>query len=312
MKVGGAEVWWRPPLKRRALGAALFIAVATGAAGAAEYGGWGTAVNAESLSGSSDMLNTDVNDGCPILNPYDNSLYMASARPGGQGGLDIWIAPWNGHGWGTPVNAGPTINTAADEFCPDPARGNKLFFVRRSGPGATDIFVSKHLPNSGFQTPQRLPTGDGAINSPAEEWSPSWFEAGGHEYLYFSSTREGRQRIYYSVDYGPAQLAPGGVNTLDGSSPPIQDARPNVRHDGLEIVFDSNRFGTLGGQDIWTAHRSSVDSPWGPAENLGPGINSNVNDTRASLSWDGTVLMFGSGRSGGGDIYTAVRNKNGE
>ena len=309
MKIGGAEVWWRPPLKRRALGAALFIAAAAGAAGAAQYGGWGTAVNAESLSGSSDMLNTDVNDGCPILNPYDNSLYMASARSGGQGGLDIWIAPWTGSGWGTPVNAGPTINTAADEFCPDPARGNRLFFVRRSGPGATDIFVSKHLPNGGFQAPQRLPTGDDAINSPAEEWSPSWFEAGGHEVLYFSSTREGRQRIYYSVDYGPAQLAQGGVNTSEAG---IQDARPNVRHDGLEIVFDSNRFGTLGGQDIWTAHRSSVDQPWGPAENLGTGINSAVNDTRASLSWDGTVLMFGSGRSGGGDVYTAVRSKNGQ
>jgi Tol biopolymer transport system component len=160
------------------------------------------------------------------------------------------------------------------------------------------------LPNSGFGPAQRLPAGDGAINSPAEEWSPSWFEAEGHEILYFSSTREGRQRIYYSVDYGPAQLAPGGVNTTETG---IQDARPNVRHDGLEIVFDSNRFGTLGGQDIWTARRSSVDQPWGPAVNLGSGINSGVNDTRASLSWDGTVLMFGSGRSGGGDVYTATR-----
>jgi Tol biopolymer transport system component len=312
MKIGGAEVWWRPPLKRRALGAALFLAAAAGTAGAAQYGGWGTAVNAESLSGSSADLNLDAkSDGCPILNPYDNSLYIASNRDGGHGGLDIWIAPWTGSGWGTPVNAGPTINTGADEFCPDPVRGNRLFFVRgqQANGGNTDIYVSKHLPNGGFQTPQRLPSGDGQINSGAQEWSPSWFEAGGHEVLYFSSTREGRQRIYYSVDYGPAQLADGGVNTSD---PTVQDARPNVRHDGLEIVFDSNRYGTLGGQDILTAHRSSVDQPWGPAENLGPGINSPVNDTRASLSWDGTVLMFGSGRSGGGDVYTAVRSKNGE
>lgn len=309
MKIRGAEVWWRPPLKRRALGAALFIAAA-GAAGAAQYDGWGNAVNAESLSGSSSALNTDVNDGCPILDPYDNSLYLASNRSGGHGGLDIWIAPWTGSGWGTPVNAGPTINTSADEFCPDPARGNRLFFVRgQQAGGNTDIFVSKHLPNGAFQAPQRLSTGDDAINSPAQEWSPSWFEAGGHEVLYFSSTREGRQRIYYSVDYGPAQLAAGGVNTSETG---IQDARPNVRHDGLEIVFDSNRFGTLGGQDVWTARRSSVDQPWGPAEDLGVSINSSVNDTRASLSWDGTVLMFGSGRSGGGDIYTAVRNKGGE
>jgi Tol biopolymer transport system component len=261
-------------------------------------------VNAESLPTSSSQLNTAANDGCPILDPYTNDLYMASNRPGGQGGLDIWIAPWTGDGWGTPVNAGPTINTAADEFCPDPVRGNRLFFVRRLSPSNTDIYVSKHLPNKGFQAPERLPTGDNAINSSAEEWSPSWFEVGGHDYLYFSSTREGRQRIYYSVDFGPAQLAPGGVNSS------AADARPNVRHDGLEIVWDSTRFGTLGGPDIWTASRSSVDQPWGPAIHLENGINSPANETRASLSWDGRRLMFGTTRPGGegsADIWTSTR-----
>jgi Tol biopolymer transport system component len=149
-----------------------------------------------------------------------------------------------------------------------------------------------------------LPAGDNAINSPAQEWSPSWFEANGHEYLYFSSTREGRQRIYYSVDFGPAYLADGGVNSS------AADARPNVRHDGLEIVWDSTRTGSRL-TDIWTARRSSVDAEWGAAVQLGTDINSAAGESRASLSWDGTRLMFGSGRSGAGDIYTATRTKNG-
>jgi Tol biopolymer transport system component len=259
-------------------------------------------VNAATLPTSSASVNTASNDGCPILNPYDDSLYMASNRSGGFGGLDIWIAPWTGNGWGAPVNAGPVINTAADEFCPGPVRGNQFFFVRgQAAGGNTDIFVSKHLPNAGFQTPQRLPTGDSAINSSAQEWSPSWFEAGGHQYLYFSSTREGRQRIYYSVDFGPAQLAPGGVNSS------AADARPNVRHDGLEIVWDSTRTGSRG-TDIWTATRSSVDSPWDTAEQLGTDINSAGNESRASLSWDGRRLMFGTNRDGGmPDIWTSTR-----
>jgi len=296
------EIWWRPA--GRACLLLSLSAVAVGRpAEAKDYGNWGPAVNAESLPTSSSQLNTAANDGCPILDPYTNNLYMASNRPGGQGGLDIWIAPWTGNGWGTPVNAGPTINTAADEFCPDPVRGNRLFFVRRLSPTNTDIYVSKHLPNKGFQAPERLPTGDGTINSPAEEWSPSWFEAGGHDYLYFSSTREGRQRIYYSVDFGPAQLAPGGVNSS------AADARPNVRHDGLEIVWDSTRFGTLGATDIWTATRSSVDQPWGAAVHLENGINSAAGESRASLSWDGSRLMFGTTRPGEGsaDIWTSTR-----
>lgn len=287
-------------------GVAATALLATGVA-AKTFTEWSAPVNAEALSGSSSSLNTPSNDGCPILNPYDDSLYMASNRPGGQGGLDIWIAPRSGDGWGTPVNAGPAVNTAADEFCPTPARGNRFFFVRRSSATNTDIYVVKDLPNKGFGTPQRLQTGDDAINSPWEEWSPSWFEAGGHEYLVFASTRRGHpaQEIYYSVDYGPAQLAQGGVESS------ASDARPNVRRDGLEIVWDSTRTGSQG-TDIYSATRSSVDEPWGTAVQLGNGINSAGNESRASLSWDGTRLMFGTTRAGGegsADIWTSTRSK---
>lgn len=306
--MGGREIWWRPSLRRGWLLSGAVALAAAGGASAAHFGDWGDAASAESLPSSSDMVNTAANDGCPILDPYDNSLYMASNRPGGQGGLDIWIAPWTGNGWGTPVNAGTNINTAADEFCPNPVRGNQFFFVRGVAAGGnTDIYVSKHLPNSGFGPAHPLPTGDDAINSSAQEWSPSWFEApDGRQFLYFSSTREGRQRIYYSVNFGPAQLAPGGVNSVSD-----QDARPNVRHDGLEIVWDSTRYGTLGATDIWTATRSSVDAPWGTAVHLGGNINSAAGESRASLSWDGRRLMFGTTRTpeseGSADIWTATR-----
>lgn len=305
----GKDVWWpqRPKGAWIVTGVAATALLASAAA-AKTLTDWSTPVSAESLGGSSSDVNTASGDGCPILDPYTNDLYMATNRSGGKGGQDIWIAAWNGNGWDAPVNAGPNINTAADEFCPSPSRGNRFFFVRGQLPsGDTDIMVSKRHPNSGFGPAQRLPTGADAINSPSQEWSPSWFETpDGREVLYFSSTREGRQRIYYSVDFGPAQLASGGVNSS------ANDARPNVRHDGLEIVWDSTRTGSLGATDIWTASRSSVDEPWGTAEQLGNGINSAGGESRASLSWDGTRLMFGSTKAGGegaADIYTSTREK---
>ena len=295
---------WRASL---AAAVGLGAIVAASAVTAKTFTGWGAPVSAESLPGSSAQVNTASNDGCPIQSPYDGSLYMASNRPGGQGGLDIWIAPRSGDGWGAPVNAGPTINTAADEFCPTPSRGNRFFFVRRLSATDTDIYVVKNLPR-GWGTPTRLPTGANAINSPAEEWSPSWFETeDGREFLYFSSTRNGHPAhdIFYSVDFGPAQFAAGGVNSS------ASDARPNVRHDGLEIVWDSTRTGSLGMTDIWSATRSSVDDPWGAAVQLGNGINSSAVESRASLSWDGTTLLFGSTRPGEGsaDIYVSTRQK---
>lgn len=285
------------PSRLTAALAATAVLVTGSAVLARSYGDWTDVRDAETLPGSSAQLNTPANDGCPILSPYDGALYMASNREGSQG-LDIYRAERSGEGWGTPVRLGPQVNTAADEFCPSPARGKRLFFVRRSSPTDTDIYVVKDGPH-GLGTPQRLSNN---VNSSAEEWSPSYFEAGGHEYLYFSSTREGRQRIYFSRDFGPAQLAPGGVNSVSDG-----DARPNVRHDGLEIVWDSTRFGTLGLTDIWTASRSSVDDPWGTAVHLPAPINSPAGESRASMSWDGRELVFGSGRSGSNDIWHAVR-----
>jgi hypothetical protein len=288
-------------------GIALGLGAAASVASAKEYSDWTDTRSAEALPGSSSEVNTSVGDGCPILDPYTNDLYMASNRPGGHGGQDIWIAQWNGNGWEAPENAGDNINSDKDEFCPSPARGNRFFFVRGTLPsGDTNIYVSKRNPKTGFGPAQPLPTGDDAINSSGQEWSPSWFEApDGREFLYFSSTRSGRQRIYYSVNFGKAYLAPGVVNSS------ADDARPNIRHDGLEIVWDSTRYGTLGGPDIWTARRSSVDEPWDSAVHFDAPINSPAGESRASLSWDGTMMMFGSTRAGEGasDIYRAVRDK---
>ena len=286
------------------LTASLAAMAISSAVAAKEFTDWSAPVNAETLAGSSTQLNTASNDGCPILSPYDDALYIASNRPGGQGGLDIWRAARSGDGWGAPVNLGPAINTAADEFCPSPARGNRLFFVRRLSTTNTDVYVVKNGPN-GPGAPQSVGSG---FNGSAEEWSPSWFETpSGNEVLYFSSTREGRQRIYYSLNFGPAQLAAGGVNSS------AADARPNVRHDGLEIVWDSTRTGSLGGSpDIWTSKRSSTDDPWEPAVHLDTPINSDATESRASLSWDGTVLMFGSTRPGGegsADVFMSTRSK---
>ncbi len=98
----------------------------------------------------------------------------------------------------------------------------------------------------------------------------------------------------------------------------FDDARPNVRHDGLEIVFDSTRPGTLGGPDVWTATRSSTNSDWDAPVHLPAPINSAAGDTRASLSWDGKQMVVGSSRPGSeigsngnpsGDVWVMTRER---
>lgn len=103
------------------------------------FGEWGPPVNVKDLDGSRPELSTADIEGCPIQSPYNGDLYFASNRPGGLGGLDIWVAHRSGDGWGQPENVGAPINSSADDFCPAPARGNRLFFVSKRAEPNGDI-----------------------------------------------------------------------------------------------------------------------------------------------------------------------------
>ncbi len=67
-------------------------------------------------------------------------------------------------------------------------------------------------------------------------------------------------------------------------------------------VFQSRRPGGLGGWDVWIARRRA--DRWSEPENAGPHINSAQHDLDASLSADGTTLLFTRSAHGGA---TAVR-----
>ena len=135
-------------------------------------------------------------------------------------------------------------------------------------------------------------------------FSPSLVEAGGRTILFFSSGRAGVQQIYSSERQASGQWGPAvAVDELNSGA---QDARPNVSHDGLEIVFDSTRDSAT--PEIWAAKRSKISKQWSAPRKLGPNVNSDAADSRPSLSRDGKRLYFGSTRVGGqSDIYVAER-----
>lgn len=284
-------------------GAGLALVVATAAA-ALSFGGWSTAVSAETIPGTSGNLNTAALEGCPFAAQRGDFLYFASNRPGGLGGLDIWYAErTEDGGWSDPTNF-VAVNSPANELCPMAHRNGRTFlFVssRAGGCGGDDIYLTRLHETKGWAAPQNLGC---AINSAGNEASPSLVNGE----LYFSSTRAGALGdIYVStfdgVSFGTPATAPGLNSAQD-------DFRPNLRRDGLEIFFDSNRPGGIGGLDIWTSTRASVSDPWLPPTNLGAGVNSTANDLRPTLSWDGTTLYFGSLRAGGEgsqDLYVITR-----
>ena len=112
------------------------------------------------------------------------------------------------------------------------------------------------------------------------------------------------------MSFGPAspivELNDAGAN----------DIQPNVRKDGRELVFSSNRAGGAGGQDL-VGHADSVEDPWSAPVNLGPGVNTSLGESRPSLSWDAEQLLFGragpagtlEGGTGASDIYVTTRDR---
>ena len=291
--------------------ATMLLAIAASPVSAKNLGEWAPAQSLESLPGSSSEVNTAFLDGCPIQAPDGLSFYTASNRTGGLGGIDIWVAHRSStdEGFGAPENLGAPINSVADDFCPTPVRGKGLYFVsRRAGACAVnsaDIYFARLNPAQGWTTPENLGC---TLNSSGDEFSPSYVEENGSGVLYFSSNRGGNHDIYRSLEQADGSFAaPTAIDSINTAS---NEFRPNVRKDGREIVFDSDRPGGLGATDIYSAGRPSVDDAWSTASNLGTAINTAAGESRASLSWDGRTLLFGSGKPGGegmSDIYYSTR-----
>ncbi|HEX9090813.1 MAG TPA: hypothetical protein VF831_04955, partial [Anaerolineales bacterium] len=73
-------------------GSMVLLLMVVPAFAAPSFSSWGSAVSLESVTGASTNLNTIFTDGCPALSRDGLLLYFASNRPGGYGGLDIWVA----------------------------------------------------------------------------------------------------------------------------------------------------------------------------------------------------------------------------
>jgi hypothetical protein len=98
-------------------------------------------------------LNTSANESHPVISQQEDIIFFASDRPGGYGGYDIWMSTKSGGRWQAPINIGPPINTAGDDF-PEwsPVKGtwyNLAFSARRPGGyGKFDLWRSYGYPGN--------------------------------------------------------------------------------------------------------------------------------------------------------------------
>ncbi|MGE5349889.1 MAG: hypothetical protein ACM3NP_11535 [Actinomycetota bacterium] len=94
-----------------------------------------------------DSINSGYDEKCPFVR--GKYLVFASEMPGGHGGFDLWYSVFRDGKWGSPVNLGPEINSAANEY--RPVLGTDLRFEnnflmfssdRSGGRGGYDLYLT--------------------------------------------------------------------------------------------------------------------------------------------------------------------------
>jgi hypothetical protein len=293
------------------------------------FGDWSVATSIESFgAGAHENFNLpgNVNDGCPFISADGKKFFIASNRPGSLGGNDIWVSTRSNkyQPWGEPVHLDPPINTEFNDFCPTLARDGRTFFFASNRPGFctapggvspnSDIYTVKL--GSNMQPISGVTHLGCEVNSAWDEHSPfPQIMLGQGLMLFYSSARPadandapGDHDLYSSL-WHAGEFQAG--TQLSGINTTANEGQPNVRVDGREIFFWSDRAGGQGGADIYHSTKGWFAQTWGAPQNLGPNVNSAGGETRPSLSLDGRTLYFGTTRDSGlpgvSDVYVTTR-----
>jgi outer membrane protein OmpA-like peptidoglycan-associated protein/tetratricopeptide (TPR) repeat protein len=162
-------------------------------------------------------LNSTSWDSQPSISADGKTLYFASNRQGGLGGYDLWKSDLlDGGNWTTPVNLGPSVNTAYDEQSPFiHPDGVTLYFSSSGWPGLgnKDLFATRKDTSDNWRQPQNLGY---PINTPGEESGITVASNGKHAW-FNSSRKEGFGGLdIYSFDL-PDAVRPKPVTYVKGT-----------------------------------------------------------------------------------------------
>ncbi len=185
--------------------------------------------------------------GHPALTPDESFLIFSSDMAGGEGGKDLWIAPFDkgSRMAGTPVNMGSQINTKGDEMFPFVRKDGVLFFASDGhlGMGGLDIFSAESTGDNAWGNVQNAKA---PINSVAHDFGIIW--EGDAQRGYFSSDRNGgtgRDDIY-SFNMPPLLFALEGVVYDKDTQLPVSEATVKVvGSDGTSFEAESDGGGAF-------------------------------------------------------------------
>lgn len=208
-------------------------------------------------------VNSTANDQTAAISPDGRRLYFASDRPGGFGGLDIYVATRKSKhddvAWGPPKNLGSAVNTTQPEFVGSLLREKRprreVLYFARGAVGERDLYLTRQYPDGSFEA--AIPVED--LNGSFDDARPT-VRRDGLE-MFFDSNRpgtEGALDIWVTTRARTSHPWSEPVNVTSLNSAAL-DARPSLSYDGTTIYFHSGRPGVLGIYDIHVSMRTLLD-----------------------------------------------------
>ncbi len=208
------------------------------------------------------------------------------------------------------VNIGREINSEFEDYAPvlNENEDEIVFTSRRREDNLNqnvyddnkpyeDIFTSKKVGNSWTYAKNLGPI----VNNPYHD-SNLALSADGNTLFLFKD--EGGGDIFFTKrqpggEFGAPVPLPGFINSS------YEEKSVTISQDEKTLYFSSNRPGGFGGLDIYRATKDAKGD-WSSVKNLGPKINTEMDDDGPFLDYDGITLYFSSkGRKGMGgfDVF---------
>ncbi|MCZ4694220.1 hypothetical protein DWB61_05060 [Ancylomarina euxinus] len=216
----------------------------------------------------------------------------------------------------TVENLGNSINTEYAEHSPGVTADETtmVFTSRRNGTGSKvdkdgqffeDIYISQQV-NGVWSEPK----GISILNTKDHDASISISADGQEIYVYkagyYNNNESNGGDIYVSKLNGENWTRPQKLHSDINS--PSKESHISISSDGRTIYFSSDRPGGYGKMDIYSV-KKLPNGKWGPAQNLGPNINTIYDDEAPFIHHDGINLYFsskGHKTMGGFDVFKST------
>ena len=205
------------------------------------------------------VINSGANDNRPKLSPDGRTMFFGSNR---EGSFDICMAtridPNDDMGWTSPINLGENVNTPGHSestpgYFEDPVTGLAILYFssdRDGGFGDFDIYQSRRNPDGTFGGAVNA----SFLNTAARDLMPQPSRDGLE--IYVVSDNGGLGGLDIWVAKRPTQLSrwrrPVNVASVNTES---NERDPSLSSDSAVLIFNSDRDGGFGDDDLYSATR---------------------------------------------------------